>query len=136
MSSPESADARKELEQWAIKTTRALKDSAKRKNRVRAMTMGGGQSASIARAGVVPLLDDEARKRQEQIDERVGPRLPQSHGAQLAWLVGGLRPGTWHAFRVAAGNRLGESPMSSATIFVRTQRKFCVMVVMVAMGDD
>jgi hypothetical protein len=66
------------------------------------------------------VLDMETAERLKRMEAVMGPRLRRSHGVQLAWLVGNLRPGTWHSFRVLAENAVGEGPMCEPTGFLRT----------------
>lgn len=73
---------------------------------------------------------ENALTRRRRVEQVIGPRIPLSHGKQLAWIVGDLRPGTWHAFRISAGNAVGESFGCAPTTFTRTFGQCCCCVML------
>lgn len=117
---PKSAEELGELEKWALAFQHKL------------MTQGveskeGGDDDGLTQTQTLRFDDggdeegdEEKTKQRRRVELLVGPRIPLSHGKQLAWLVGDLRPGTWHAFRISAGNAVGESFGCTPTAFART----------------
>jgi hypothetical protein len=117
VSVPQSPEDLKLLEEWVKAKQNQL--IAERTNPVVGKRRGSEVVITMTNSSD-SALDDDTIARLNRIESQMGPRLKRTHGNQLAWLVGGLRPGTWHSFRVSASNSEGEGPMCAPTGFIRT----------------
>ena len=113
---PSTQEELKELEEWVqSKQTQLIRERTNPTVKRR-----GSDVAITLTVTSDDAMDDETVARLQRIESTMGPRLKRTHGTQLAWLVGGLRPGTWHSFRVNAANAEGQGPFCEPTGFIRT----------------
>jgi hypothetical protein len=116
-------DVTVELREDELKQLERSLQSTQLRLQERAEASKHGRRASNA-AELVALqsgtMDDDTAAQLKRVEQVVGPRLRRSDGTPMAWLVGNLRPGSWHSFRISAINGVGEGEMCAATAFTRS----------------